>query len=349
MFINDLFEDDNPRRVVTYPGRFQPFHQGHADVFRSLQAKFGENNVFIVTANKTNDTDSPFNFSDKVRFMHAAGIPDHSIIEASKVYDLPDQFHGQKSNLVFITALGAPDAKRLNPGSIKKNGEPSYFQTMPEDAGQMSPADQHGYVVIANERERKIDINGQPRDVSHGTQVRDLWNEIRGDQEARRQFLMQLYGRADPDLAHILDKIPHTVSEDGGVGVVRAGDRRYSNALTVDVRPDTLGKEMKAYGLVGRESPAGRQQKVDKNVGKGVKEQQLIRRMMEIKEQLDQLKPKLAKYKKRQISEMTAGGTGAGAVSTAPMPGAGTLFGGSYQRKNNPFAAPAKKKKAKRK
>jgi len=588
MFISDLFEDSSSRRiVVTYPGRFQPFHLGHAEVFRSLQSKFGADNVFIVTSNKVDGEKSPFNFSDKVRFMHAAGIPDHSIIEASQVYKLPDQFEGQKENLIFVVAVGEPDKQRLNPGTItKKTGGPSYFQNLPEDLDQAEMSDRHGYVVVAGERHKTISIGDQQYDVSHGTAVRKLWNHVRKSPEQRQAFLKQLYGRSDPDLGNILDKIPQSVAEEGGVGVVKAGDKRYSNALTVDVKPDTLGKEMKAYGLIGRKSPSTQQQKIGKNVGKGVyegnlkefappggdsgddgfsdetlkrlaaqwyqgdedprvertlaaagweigqdegyddepgvfviqagdvngnsymswpahelqgmneswksalggaalagamalggsahaqsgedflpdivahvtfkingntvtkdinlgtsfkspgeasaaleeflksrgikfyefslervkkqgmnegfnskqevidhfvkqgksaaagamawergwrgstpkkkplrppvrsyhddlddkrydvKEAEIIKRMLEIKEELDTLKPKLAKYK---ISEMSSGGTGAGGISTAPSAGGGSLFGGSYERKDNPFAAPVKKKKANKK
>lgn len=208
MFIIDLFESAQKRLVVTYPGRFQPFHQGHADVFRSLAAKFGGDNVFIVTGNKTDNEKSPFNFSDKVQFMHAAGIPDHNIIEASQVYKLPDQFASQADSVIFITAVGSPDAQRLNPGSVKKDGSPSYYQTLPEDLNEAATADMHGYVIIADERAKQISIGGQTVDASHGTAVRNLWNQVRNNPKQRAEFIEQLYGKADPALGKILDKIP---------------------------------------------------------------------------------------------------------------------------------------------
>ena len=208
MFILEMFEGAGRRVVVTYPGRFQPFHLGHADVFRSLQSRFGSDNVFIVTGNKTDGEKSPFNFSDKVRFMHAAGIPDHNVIEASKPYDLPDQFQADKENIIFITAVGAPDAQRLNPGSTKKDGSPSYFQQMPENIEQAASADRHGYVIIANERAKNITIDGKTVDVSHGTPTRALWNQVRDDEKKRAEFIKQLYGKADMSLGNILDKIP---------------------------------------------------------------------------------------------------------------------------------------------
>lgn len=210
MFIQNLFEADGaPRRlVVTYPGRFQPFHKGHRDVFANLQRMFGRDNVFIVTSNKTDAVKSPFNFGDKVRFMHAMGIPDDRVIETDKVYDLPPIFADQKPHVVFVTVVGAPDAKRLNPGATKKDGSPAYFQQYPGKLEDMQSADQHGYVIVEPEHPESIVIGGQKYDVSHGTPCRALWNQVRNNPQQRAEFIQQLYGRNDPDLGHILDKIP---------------------------------------------------------------------------------------------------------------------------------------------
>ena len=213
MFIHNLFEAAPRRVVVTYPGRFQPFHTGHLDVFADLQRKFGRDNVWIMTSNKTDAVKSPFNFSDKLRFMHAAGIPNDRIIETDKVYALPEQFQPIIDQVVFITVVGAPDAKRLNPGATKKDGSPSYFQSLPGSAGEMQTADKHGYVVVEPERKKSITIGGRAYDVSHGTPTRQLWNTVRNNPEQRAEFVQQLYGRNDPELAHILDKIPHAATE----------------------------------------------------------------------------------------------------------------------------------------
>lgn len=208
MFIQQLFEDSAKRIIVTYPGRFQPFHKGHAEVFANLQRQFGSENVFIVTSNKTDAVKSPFNFSDKVRFMHAMGIPNHQIIETDKVYDLPGRFEPVRDQVVFITVVGAPDAKRLNPGAVKKDGSQSYFQNVPHDKNEFETADKHGYVIIEPEHPETIVIGGQKYDVSHGTPTRELWNQIRDNPQQRGEFVTQLYGRADGDLANTLDKIP---------------------------------------------------------------------------------------------------------------------------------------------
>jgi hypothetical protein len=255
MFIANLFEnyitEAGPQLVVLYPGRFQPFHLGHREVFASLQNKFGRDSVFIATSNKTELPKSPFNFSDKTVFMNAAGISSDRILEVASPYKLPEQFNPE--NTIFIVAVGAPDRDRLKPDSVKKDGNPSYFKTF-TNLSECTTADQHGYVIIAEERHKVIEINGQKIDVSHGTQSRAAWNSVRNDPKQRSQFLLQMYGRDDPELGRILDKIPTTVNEEAaGVGVVKnSKDPRYVMATMGDdndVTASTLPQMMAGYHL----------------------------------------------------------------------------------------------------
>ena len=255
MFIANLFEnyitEAGPQLVVLYPGRFQPFHLGHKEVFASLQNKFGRDSVFIATSNKTELPKSPFNFSDKTVFMNAAGISSDRILEVASPYKLPEQFNPE--NTIFIVAVGAPDQDRLKPDSVKKDGNPSYFKTF-TNLSECTTADKHGYVIIAEERHKVIEFNGQKIDVSHGTQSRAAWNAVRNDPKQRSQFLLQMYGRDDPELGRILDKIPTTVNEEAaGVGVVKnSKDPRYVMATMGDdndVTASTLPQMMAGYHL----------------------------------------------------------------------------------------------------
>ena len=294
MFIAEMFEprsyvtEDSQRIVVTYPGRFQPFHLGHAAVYKKLQNDFGTDNVFIATSNDTSSEKSPFNFNDKIAFMTAAGVPAGRIIEVTKPYDLPDAF--TPAGTVFIAAVGAHDASRLgidstlkrdNAKTGKRAGDPSYFKSWRGMDGTVT-ADQHGYVVTVPEIHKAISINGQQFDVSHGTQARAAWNDVRNDEQGRAEYLMQMYGRNDPELGRILDKIPtgpapvkepkpspalkkvkapkakpaddQEVNEDaGGVGVVadksQAKDPRYSMSLTQDVRPGETDRQLRKMHL----------------------------------------------------------------------------------------------------
>jgi hypothetical protein len=256
MYIADLFEnyvaEAGPELVVLYPGRFQPFHLGHGEVFRALQNKFGRDNVYIATSNKVELPKSPFNFSDKTVFMNAAGVPSDRIIEVVSPYKLPEpQFN--PANTIFIVAVGAPDRDRLRPDSVKKDGSPGYYKTF-ESLNECQTADKHGYVIIENERQKVITINGQPVDVSHGTPARAAWNAVRDDPKSRSEYLLQMFGRDDAELGRILDKIPQAVNEEAaGVGVVakkgQEKDPRYSMSLTQDVRPGEVGRQLKKMHL----------------------------------------------------------------------------------------------------
>lgn len=255
MFIADLFEsyvaESGPNLVVLYPGRFQPFHLGHGEVFRSLQNKFGRDNVYIATSNKVELPKSPFNFSDKIAFMTAAGIPGDRVLEVVSPYKLPEQF--DPANTIFVVAVGSPDRDRLRPDSVKKDGSPGYFKTF-ESLDKCETADRHGYVIIADERQKVITLNGQPVDVSHGTPARAAWNAVRHDPTLRSEYLLQMYGRDDSELGRVLDKIPQSVNEEaGGVGVIankkQARDPRYSMSLTQDIRPGEVGRQLKKMHL----------------------------------------------------------------------------------------------------
>ena len=224
MYAHELFEQNKPRVVVTYPGRFQPFHQGHAGVFAQLQKKFGAENVYIATSNDQSSAKSPFNFSDKYQLMTAAGVPADRIIQTTAMYALPEGI--DPANTIFITAVGAPDADRLNPDTVLKRdkkdkdgnvikpaGSPGYYKIWDSKHDSLT-ADQHGYVIVIPEIKKSVTIKGQKYDVSHGTETRNLWNQIRDDDKARSEFLKQMYGKPSQELASIFDKIPQTASED---------------------------------------------------------------------------------------------------------------------------------------
>jgi len=112
-----LLEDDNPieKIVVIYVGRFQPFHKGHYGTYQHLVKKFGKDNVFIGTSNKTEKPKSPFNFKEKVKIMNTMfGIPTSKIQQVKNPYkptEILSKFDENKT--AFVTVVGEKDKNRL--------------------------------------------------------------------------------------------------------------------------------------------------------------------------------------------------------------------------------------------
>jgi hypothetical protein len=103
------------KAIVVYSGRFQPFHKGHYAAYQKLVSKFGANNVYIGTSDKTDGGKSPFNFKEKVVIMGKMfGIPPNKIVQVSNPYapkEILSKFDGKTT--AYIAAVGEKDATRL--------------------------------------------------------------------------------------------------------------------------------------------------------------------------------------------------------------------------------------------
>ena len=53
------------KKIIIYPGRFQPMLPHHAEVYNRLQSRFAGAEVYVATSNKVEGSKSPFNFEEK--------------------------------------------------------------------------------------------------------------------------------------------------------------------------------------------------------------------------------------------------------------------------------------------
>jgi hypothetical protein len=208
--------------------------------------------------------------------MTAAGVPGDKIIETNQMYKLPDSIDA--ANTIFITAVGAPDADRLNPDTYTKRdqkdkegnvtkpaGSPSYYKIW-GSAETPVTADRHGYVIVIPEIQKEITIKGKKYDVSHGTECRNLWNSIRNDAKARAEFLSQMYVRPSQELAVIFDKIPQTTAEDIGADSQTSTSPIHGTGFKQGVAEDAAG-----VGVVAKNKKMARDPRYSMSITKDVK------------------------------------------------------------------------------
>jgi hypothetical protein len=163
----------------------------------------------------------------------------------------------------------------------------------------------HKLVKIENNR-AYFDINGKLKGYPEegtltGDMIRSIFMFATPDQLEKFKMMLSLkFG--EWSLKSKL--IEHSLSETGGVGVVKGGkDPRYMTAIMGDqndVTGNTLGKEMDAFMLTGRKSPGGKthQKPVNSNTGRGLKEGAIDeleqRRIDDLNNLMDEIKQRIS-------------------------------------------------------
>lgn len=183
--------------VVIYPGRFQPFHLGHASVYNSLRKQFPGADVIIATSDKTDPIDSPFTFEERKKMIVASKVDSSAIQKAVNPY-LAKEILAKydSSSTVAIFAVGKKDmagtGARFKFG-LKKDGSPAYYQPF-KNVNDSLTFDKHGYIVVAPTTTFKV--LGKP--VTGATAIRDLWRGA--DEDSKKQIIVDLYGKFIPEL-----------------------------------------------------------------------------------------------------------------------------------------------------
>lgn len=195
MRISDLFEAVQ-KTVVIYPGRFHPFHKGHAAVYRWLSSKFDD--VFIATSNKIDPPKSPFSFEEKKRMMMHAGVPANAIVQVKNPYiatEITDRYDPENTVAVFAVSekdMAEDPRFQFTP---KKDGSPSYYQPYGSD---MEPLSKHGYIITTPTFD--FTVLGEP--MRSATELRRDF--AAADTETQAKMIKDLYGSYDPTIHKIM-------------------------------------------------------------------------------------------------------------------------------------------------
>lgn len=155
--MDSLKDIDINNTIIIFPGRFQPFHKGHNDVYRYLKSVFPH--VFITTTNTSSKKEPeryPFNFKEKVAIMkELGGVDPIDIIPTPTRYPYSDsetlsyirKMQGSEdpeisrkfqsidlNNLVIVFVISRKDSERFKfpkKGlSLKRNHTPAKIQKL---------------------------------------------------------------------------------------------------------------------------------------------------------------------------------------------------------------------------
>jgi hypothetical protein len=166
-----VYKPEVKKTVVVYSGRFQPFHKGHYAAYQKLVSKFGANNVYIGTSDKSDGGKSPFNFKEKVVIMGKMfGIPPNKIVQVSNPYapkEILSKFDGKTT--AYIAAVGEKDATRLAGKYFKpykgKTGygydEIGYTYIIPADSNPISGTDVRSW--LSSDNAEKLFLKAYPK------------------------------------------------------------------------------------------------------------------------------------------------------------------------------------------
>ena len=147
------------KKVIIYPGRFQPMLSHHAQVFEQLNALYNDADVYIATSDKVEPGKSPFNFEEKKRIIASHGIDPSKVLYARSPYNWEElaQYVSDVENTVIYFAVGEKDMEssprfrfdNLDDKGInqKIKGGATYYQMINTYKDEPLPMNVRGYIL----------------------------------------------------------------------------------------------------------------------------------------------------------------------------------------------------------
>lgn len=204
------------KKIVIYPGRFQPMLSHHAKVFDYLNTQFKDYEVYIGTSNKVEEGKSPFNFKEKQKIAMAHGIDPNRVLEAQQpyVHTFYDQF--DHSDTMVIFAVGEKDMNtrfamnnidpdtgldmKVRPNKDTGEIEPKYYQMINSIGETPLTMDKRGYLFeVPNQKDGE--------EVSSASAFREALKNSPDKEAAKKVFEKQFKEYNEEVFNLIYDKI----------------------------------------------------------------------------------------------------------------------------------------------
>ena len=140
--------------VVLYSGRFQPMGPHHAGVYEKVKAHFesiyGSGvDTYVVTSNKVELPNSPFNFEQKKQIINSHGIT--NVVQVKNPYgadEILSKYDPESTAAIFI--VGHKDTVRTKSmiGTSVKTGKPKHYQMYNDNVDNLTSYKKRGYLYI---------------------------------------------------------------------------------------------------------------------------------------------------------------------------------------------------------
>lgn len=220
--------------LAVYPGRFQPFHKGHAQVFQWLKNKFGD--AVIATSDKVEAPKSPFNFKEKKKMMTLAGVPAGKIKQVSNPYiarEILKDYDPKTTVLVFAVSQKDMDEDPRFSFKPTRSGKPGYLQPYAGNEKKLQPfgdsQSPKGYVVVTPTF--TFDVLGKP--ATSASELRKQFVSL--DNNKQKEFIKDLFGKYDESVHKLMkekigamEKQPKTIKQlKEGFGIGLTHERSY--------------------------------------------------------------------------------------------------------------------------
>ena len=202
IMLNEFDEVVDQKTVVIYPGRFHPFHKGHASVYNKLTQKFPYADVYVTTSGKIDPIKSPFTFDEKKTMMVAAGVDPDKVVEVTSPYiakEITERYDSDNTKIIYAVSqkdMEGPSA-RFKFGT-KKDGTPSYFQPF-ESVGESEFMAKHGYVDVLP----TMNFEVEGKSVNSASEIRNMYKNAGA--EDRKKLILALYGSGDEKILNIFN------------------------------------------------------------------------------------------------------------------------------------------------
>ena len=201
-----LTEATNEKLVVIYPGRFHPFHKGHASVYKTLVQQYGATaDVYIATSGKQEPGKSPFSFEEKLKMIITTGVDPNVVVKTKSPYQAEEITNKYDlNNTVVLYAVSEKDMAeepRFNfptkGPNLKKDLQPAPMQKWNGWDNAKSLAD-HSYVTTVP----TITFNVMGEPARSATEIRQLFPNLNIDQQ--KTFINDLFGHYSDDVLNIM-------------------------------------------------------------------------------------------------------------------------------------------------